>query len=45
MMSKRVLDGSQEDGTVSYVAGKQAGRRGGLREEQDEWLTMLPEDL
>ena len=45
MMSKRVLDGNQEDGTVSYVAGKQAGRRVGLREEQDEWLTMLPEDL
>ena len=45
MMSKRKMEQAEEDGVVSYVAGKQAGRRVGLREEQDEWMALLPEDL
>lgn len=45
MMSRRALESGQEDESVSYVAGKGAVKRIGLKEEQDEWLTLLPEDL
>ena len=45
MMSKRKMEQAEADGVVSYVTVRQSGRRVGLREEQDEWMTLLPEDL
>lgn len=45
MVGNRKLEGEQEDSCVSYVAGKNAVRRGGLKEEQDDWISLLPEEL
>ena len=45
MMGQRRLEDEDAGDSVSYVAGKGALRRGSLKEEQDDWLSLLPEDL
>jgi len=45
MMGSRRLERENAGDEVSYIAGKGALRRGSLKEEQDEWLSLLPEDL
>jgi len=45
MMRERGLDPAEGDASVSYVSRGAAGRKGSLREEQDDWLMLMPEDL
>lgn len=45
MTGKYRMESDHAAETVSYVAEQSALRRGSLKEEQDEWLALLPEEL